>query len=139
FDGTLDCAVHFNVDASVMIVAPVCHDPGANSLHQGVPVSAHGLQNVTDATIEIIVVTFLAPEGGVPDLSHFHSEPRHRAVELPHHLTKLFTVAQVSQRVVVIIHQGGDPWDEAMEARVVIEAIPESRFGWVGRKKRDTV
>jgi hypothetical protein len=56
-------------------------------------------------------------------------------MKLAHHLPEFLADANVTERVIVIIDQRSDPWDETVKLRVMRETVPEHRLRFLARER----
>jgi hypothetical protein len=94
---------------------------------------------VADAAVEIGLASSLAPEGKPSLGENVADKFGDGAVEFAHQGAKIFTNLQITQGVVVIVHQRGDEGDEAVLVCVVGPAVPEELFGALGLKRGEFV
>ncbi len=101
----IDCVLQIDVDSCVRVVAPVTDQSMTQGLRQRVSVASSKLQQISQAAVEITLVSGIHPEANESHRQQIIDEFRNRAVDFLHHLPQLFTAEQVSDAVVVIIQQ----------------------------------
>ncbi len=109
------------------------------TLPERVAIGAAALFFIANAAVEVIVTGGRAPEREVAIGERIVDQLGNGAVERSHHLAELFAFFEIAEGVVMVVDEGGDPGDVAVEGCVVIEAIPEDFVGFVGGEGAETI
>jgi hypothetical protein len=105
---------------------------GLDALRQDVPICPPGLYFIANAPVKIPLLARVKPERQQSLWQKIIHQLRHRAMDLLHHLTKVFADPQISQRVVMVIDKCRHPRHKSVLSRVILEAIPEDILGLLG-------
>ena len=122
----LGLSLQFDCDVRVLVLSQVADDSVSYSLTQSVVVCQPALLFVADAAVEIVAMAGFAPEWDSSLWEQVVHELGDGAVYPLHHGAEVFTNAQVTQRVIVVVEQACYPGDEAELLCVMLEAVPEN-------------
>ena len=76
---------------------------------------------------------------GHASLQYIIHQLRHRPVQSLHHPLELHALAQIPERVIVIVHQRRHPRLKGELISVILETIPKDRLGLLTRKRREPI
>jgi hypothetical protein len=134
-----ECATerHFelHIHARVRVVAIIMRDPVPHRLKQHIAIRPSELQLIAQASVEVRVVPF-SPERDLAHRKNVVNQLRDRTVHSSHHLAQVCSDLQISQLVIVVIHQRSHDWYESVLIRPMIRAIPEDRLRFFRAKCR---
>lgn len=128
FCRTGDGAIELYIYSGVRIVAMMAHEPGAHRLEKRVSIGAAHLEDIADATVEVVLIASPAPERKVARWQQVVDQLCYRAVQALHELPEILTGSEVAKSVIVVIEEGRDAGDETEFICVMIEAVPKDQF-----------
>ena len=131
--------VSLDAHARVRIESIIADDFMSDALKKRVSICSRCLKHISNATIEVILIAGFAPEGDEARRERVVHQFCHGAVNVLHERAEVFAGLQVTERVVMIVHQARDPRDEAILLAVVFEAIPEDQFRLLGSERGEAV
>ena len=128
----------YSMCTRVGVVSIVFDDSVSYGLEKNVPERGLELTHA-QAPVEIVVVTSTAPERNSTLGENIVHEFCDRSMQLAHHRAELFAICEITQLVVMVIHQRGDDRDESVNGCEVLESIPEDRLCFLGFECRISV